>query len=167
MTGVLRLLAMGTLPCLLLLVPACGPMTYLSRVTFGASGKVAQAQVTGGEKMAPYEYTAATEYLQKSRELAGYARFHDANNFGQKSKDMAQKSIEVASSRERNNELPIFVPDGSMYIDKSGAVKKKGRPGASNQAIDNEKPPLTPADDEKPPLGDNPGTKSAPKGDPQ
>ncbi len=157
MTRVLRLLAMGTLPCLLSLVPACGPVTYVSRVTFGASGQVAQARVGNAEKLAPYEYTAATEYLQKSREVAGYARFHDANNFGQKSKDMAEKAQKVATFRERNDELPIFVPDGSMYITKDGGVKK-GKPGDPVQGTDNEKPPLG-GDDEKPPLGDKPGQK--------
>ena len=60
MTGVSRLLALSALPWLVL-APACGPVTYLSRVTIGASGEVAQARIRKGEEMSPYEYTAARE----------------------------------------------------------------------------------------------------------
>lgn len=159
MTGVLRLLALAT-PLGLF---ACGPVTYVSRVTFGATGEVAQARTGNAEKMAPYEYTIAAEYLAKSKELAGYARFHDANNFAKRSKDMAVKSRDVTSRREKKDELPIYVPGENMYINKDGAVKR-GKPTDPNQASDDEKPPLGDLDAEKPPLGDAAGSKGAKKG---
>lgn len=160
MTGVLRLCALGA-P--LVLLSACGPFTYVSRVTFGATPETARARVINGEKMAPYEYTAATEYLKKSKELAGYARFHDANNFGKKSRDMAEQSQKVARRREKNGELPIYVNDGSMYITKDGAVLR-GQPGDAPQAPDAEKPSLErrsvdQLDNEKPSLERKEGGK--------
>lgn len=145
MTGVSRLLALAAF---LGLAPACGPVTYLSRVTFGAAGEVAHARVSNAERMAPYEYTAATEYLRRSRELAGYARFHDANNFGQRALDLGRKATEVAQSRERNDEEPIFAPDGSMYITKGGGIKR-GRPTDPVQETDSERPPLLDTDSAK------------------
>lgn len=147
MTGVLRLLALGA-P---LGLAACGPVTYLSRVTFGATGEVARARAGNCEQMAPYEYTLAAEYLRKAQLLASYARFQDANQFAQRSLDMAAKAREVTGERERKDELPIFVPDGTMYITPRGAVRK-GKPSDVGSG-DNEKPPLD-VDSEKPPLGD-------------
>jgi hypothetical protein len=148
MTGVLRLCALGA--PLVLLLSACGPFTYVSRVTFGATPEMARARVTNAEKLAPYEYTAATEYLRKSKELAGYARFHDANTFGKKARELADKSQKVARKREKNDELPIYRNDGSMYITREGAVRKGSPDDAANQAVDSEKPSLDRLDSEKP-----------------
>lgn len=134
-----------------LLLGACGPFTYVSRVTFGASPEHARARVTNAEKMAPYEYTAATEYLRKSKELAGHARFHDANNFGKKAREMAEKAQQVARHREKNDELPIFIPDGTMYITKEGGVRR-GSPSDPHQEVDSERPSLQRLEDERPDL---------------
>lgn len=164
MIGVLRAAAPGLLGCLLFL-SGCGPVTYVSRVTFGATGEVAQARVVNAERMAPYEYTAASEYLRRSQELAGYARFQDANAFAQRAREHAKKAKEVAMTRERRDELPQFIPDGSMHI-TADSVVKRGRPGDAQQDGDNEKPPLSSSDvdREKPPLGDDPGTKAGKAG---
>lgn len=164
MTRVLRLLVLGAplsfATSFVASFAACGPVTYVSRVTFGASGEVAKAKVSNGEKMAPYEYITAQAYLQKSKELAGYARFQDSNRFAQRSLDMARKAREVAGERERKDEQPIYVPDGTMYITSKGTVRL-GRPN-DNQSVDSERPPLD-ADSEKPPLGDAPGDKGGKK----
>jgi hypothetical protein len=150
MRGVSRLLALGTLAGLALL-PACGPVTYMSRVTFGALGDVAELRATNAPKMSPYEWTAATEYLRRSQELAGYARFHDANNFAKKAQQNAAQAKVVRDRRNRNNELPIFDPaDKSVFVTKDGAVKRKSSLEFENEkppGLDSEKPPLTPADD--------------------
>lgn len=157
MIGVLRPTVSGLLGCLALL-SACGPITYVHRVTFNGTGEVAQARVANAEKMAPYEYTAASAYLLRAQELAGYARFQDANDFAQKARGHAKKAVDVARTRERRDELPQFIPDGSMYITKEGTVKR-GRPNDPVQDVDDEKPPLGDVDTEKPPLGDAPGLK--------
>jgi hypothetical protein len=144
MTGVLRLLALGLALCLF---SACGPTTYVHRTTFsyGSSGKVAEARAIGGEKMAPYEQTLAAEYLYQAQWLAGYARFQDANRFSLKALQSAQKSREVTLRRQRNDELPIYVP-GKSYITKEGLIRR-GRPDdVVGQDMDEEKPPLTDAE---------------------
>ncbi len=148
MTGVSRLLALGVLPWLFL-APACGPITYVSRVTFGASGDVAEARTINAEQMAPYEYTAAVEYLHRAKELAGYARFHDANNFAKKARQQAADAKKVTQRRTKGNELPIFNPnDKSVFITKEGYVRRKS--SLDQGDTDYEKPPGL--DNEKPPL---------------
>lgn len=147
MTGVSRLLALGILPWLAL-VTGCGPVTYVSRVTFGASGDVAEARTVNGEQMAPYEYTSAVEHLRRAKELAGYARFHDANNFAAHAQKDAKDARKVAQRRTKNNELPIYNPnDKSMFITRDGFVKRKSSLEADTDyekppGLDNEKPPL-------------------------
>lgn len=146
MRGVSKLLALSALP-LLALAPACGPVTYLSRVTFGAYGDMAELQSTDTEKWSPYEYTAAREYLRRAMELGGYARFHDANNFGKKAQTNAADAKKVATRRKKGNELPIFDPNQpGYYITKDGLIKRKSSLDYDNEkppGLDNEKPPLT------------------------
>ncbi len=149
MTGVLRLLALGT--PLGLLLTGCGPTTYLHRVTFGASPQMAQAKVGNAEKMAPYEYTRAREYLYQSMWLAGYARWADSNDFGKKAGDAAVMSREVTQRREKNDELPIYVPGAANYLTRDGQIRR-GSPN-SGQATDSERPSLNDLDNEKPALG--------------
>ena len=149
MTGVSRLLALGVLPWLFL-APACGPITYVSRVTFGATGDVAEAKTLNAEQMAPYEYTAATQYLRRAKELAGYARFHDANKFAAEARHQASDAKKVAQRRSKGNELPIYNPnDKSIFITKEGFVRRKSSLDQGDTdyekppGLDNEKPPLT------------------------
>jgi hypothetical protein len=126
-------------------------VTYLSRATFGADGDLAELRPTNATKMAPYEWTAATEYLRRAQELAGYARFHDANNFAKKAQANAANAKKVRDHRNKTNELPIFDPaDKSIFITKDGGVKKKSSLEFDNEkppGLDSEKPPLTPNDD--------------------
>lgn len=158
MTGVSRLLALSALPWLLL-APACGPITYVHRVTFGATGDVAEARILNGEQMAPYEFTAASQYLRRSKELAGYARFHDANNFAKRAQTEAADAKKVAQRRTKTNELPIYNPkDKSQFITNDGFVRRKSSLDSGDAdfekppGLDNEKPPLT---GDLPTKGDN------------
>lgn len=152
MRGVSRLLALSALAWLAV-APACGPVTYLSRITFGATGDIAELRATNAPKMAPYEWTTLVENHQRAKELAGYARFHDANNFAKTAQGAASKAKEVRDRRNKNNELPIYDPsDKGQYITKDGAVKRKSSLEYDNEkppVIDTEKPPMTPADDAK------------------
>ena len=50
-------------------------------------------------ELAPYEYTAAVEYLHKAREVGGYARYHEAIEFGKKARDYSREAVKL--SRER------------------------------------------------------------------
>jgi hypothetical protein len=86
---------------LLLLVGAagCGPIEYISVVTFDASKAVQEAKASRAAELAPYEYTAAVEYLHKAREVGGYARYHVAIEFGKKARDFGHEAVKL--SRER------------------------------------------------------------------
>jgi hypothetical protein len=110
---------------------------------------VAEARTLNAEQLAPYEFTAATQYLRRSMELAGYARFHDANNFAKKALVQAADAKKVAQRRNKGTELPIFNPrDKSMFIDKDGFVRRKSSLDSGDSdfekppGLDNEKPPL-------------------------
>jgi uncharacterized protein DUF4398 len=86
---------------LLMLVGAggCGPIEYISMVTFDASKAVQEAKASRAPELAPYEYTAAVEYLHKAREVGGYARYHEAIEFGKKARDYSHEAVKL--SRER------------------------------------------------------------------
>ena len=87
---------------LLLLISAsagCGPIEYITVVTFDASKAVQEAKASRAPELAPYEYTAAVEYLHKAREVGGYARYHEAVEFGKKARDFGHEAVRL--SRER------------------------------------------------------------------
>lgn len=104
----LRALRATVITIATLALPACGPIEYIATVPLDAAGALAEAKHVNGDKYAPYEMTAAQEYIQKSRELAGYARFHSAVGFGGKAADNARKAkkiaIEKAALPEEHNE---------------------------------------------------------------
>ena len=77
----------------------CGPIEYISIVTFDASKAVQEAKASRAPELAPYEYTAAVEYLHKAREVGGYARYHEAVEFGKKARDYGHEAVRL--SRER------------------------------------------------------------------
>ena len=82
-----------------LLTAGCGPIEYITIVTFEASRAVSAAKGVHAEKLAPYEYTAAVEYLHKARELGGYARYHQSVDFGRKARDFGNQAFEIARGR--------------------------------------------------------------------
>jgi len=81
------------------LVVGCGPIEYLNQVTNKASSAVAAAKAAHGDKYAPYEMTAAQEYLHKAREEAGYAEYQDAIEYGRKSEELANRALAIALSQ--------------------------------------------------------------------
>jgi hypothetical protein len=81
-----------------LALAGCGPIEYITIVTFEASRSVAAAKGVHADKLAPYEYTAAVEYLHKAKELGGYSRYHQSVNFGRKSRDFGHQAFEIAKS---------------------------------------------------------------------
>jgi Domain of unknown function (DUF4398) len=92
----MRCLALLTLT---LVCGGCGPIEYISMVTFQASKAVQEARSSRAPELAPYEYTAAVEYLHRAREVGGYARYHDAIEFGKKARDFGYEAVKL--SRER------------------------------------------------------------------
>ncbi|HKA87317.1 MAG TPA: DUF4398 domain-containing protein [Haliangiales bacterium] len=74
----------------------CGPVNYISEVSLKASSAVEAARGAGADKLAPYEYTSAVEYLHKAKEEAGFADFQASVRFGQKAIEMAEKAKKIA-----------------------------------------------------------------------
>ncbi len=79
---------------------SCGPIVYVSEVTFHASDAVDAARAAHADKYAPYWWTRATQYLAKAREVAAYADFQGANRFGRLATEAANKAIEEAQIAE-------------------------------------------------------------------
>jgi hypothetical protein len=74
----------------------CGPIQYIGTVTQDASSQVAAARSASADKYAPYEYTAAVEYLHKAREEEGYADHQSAVKFGRLAIEHAEKAKQIA-----------------------------------------------------------------------
>lgn len=77
----------------------CGPVEYVAQVGSRASNALAQARREKADQLAPYEYTAAGEYLKKAREEAGRSQFEAALDYGKRAEELADRAR--ALSRER------------------------------------------------------------------
>ncbi|HVV16542.1 MAG TPA: DUF4398 domain-containing protein [Polyangia bacterium] len=77
----------------------CGPVEYINQVGNRAASAVSAAKLASAERYAPYEYTAAQEYLHKAREEAGYAEYEDAIDYGHKAEDLANRARAIAVER--------------------------------------------------------------------
>lgn len=84
---------------------ACGPIAYVGQVTRSASTAVDAARAAEAEKLAPYWWTRATEYLHKARERAAHADFQGANRFGKLATDAAQQAVVDAQAAKGNPDL--------------------------------------------------------------
>ncbi len=93
-TRLFRILSLATLIAL-----GCGPIEYVNQVTRRASTKVEEARAAKADKLAPYEYTLAVEYLTKAREEASFADYQAANRFGRLAAAAASKAAELAAAR--------------------------------------------------------------------
>jgi len=91
-----------------ILASGCGPIEYITTVTFQASKAVANARRAGAERLAPYEFTLSTEYLHEARELAGFARYQEAVDFGRDALKWGTKAqalaLEKAARPNEKNE---------------------------------------------------------------
>ena len=71
-------------------------MQYIGTVTQSAASSVAGAKAANAETYAPFEYTAAVEYLHKAREEEGYADHQAAVHFGKLAQQHADKAKKIA-----------------------------------------------------------------------
>ncbi len=69
-----------------------------------AEAKMAALKAAEAEKYAPYEFTAATQYLHKAHEELGYADYGPAIDYAYKAAAAADKGIKRASD-EKDREL--------------------------------------------------------------
>jgi hypothetical protein len=116
-------------PACLVLLAGCGPIEYIANVPFRAAGAVAEAKHLDGLKYAPYEMTAAREYLHKARELGGYARFHSSVGFAEKATKLAGEAKKICQDRAREVEdKPEAPPEGGLPATKPMPAAPSDRP---------------------------------------
>jgi hypothetical protein len=92
------------IPGAALLLLACGPVGYISQVSRRAATAVEEARQAGAERLAPYEFTAATVYLHEARDEAAAAQYQIAIQYGQRAEQLAERAKLLA--QERANEAP-------------------------------------------------------------
>ena len=92
-------LAIISLALALTTTAACGPIEYINQVSVKAAGAVSAAKLAQADRYAPYEFTAAEEYLHKAREEAAYAEYEDAIEYGRKAEELADKGRAIAVAK--------------------------------------------------------------------
>ena len=98
------------LAALLLAGPAaCGPIVSGIQ-TIKVDAALSAAKTAGASKYAIYEYTAAKEYLIKSREAHGYSDFDAAQSYAVKALKYAQEARERAQQMSRAEQAPVLPP---------------------------------------------------------
>jgi hypothetical protein len=70
----------------------CGPFGYLKKVASDANRAVAEAEASGAEEYAPYEYWGAVAYLEQAKVLMGYSEYERSFDFGERSKQLANEA---------------------------------------------------------------------------
>jgi hypothetical protein len=84
---------------------ACGP-TQSTALIMDADVQLQAATTADGEKLAPYEWTAAREYLHKAREEQGYADYELAIDYAEKAGKLARDAKARAMGAKAEGELP-------------------------------------------------------------
>ncbi len=104
----------------LLVSAGCGPVQYVTIVTFQAQKAVNTARHAQAEQLAPYEYTLAVENLHKARELAGHARWQDAIRFGKDALEQGNKAATLSEEKrgkpEEKDDVPLRDPPGESQV---------------------------------------------------
>ncbi len=129
---------------------ACGPVQYGVHVTSRASAAMTAAKSAGADRLAPYEYFQATEYLHKAREEGAFSQYQNALYYGKKAEEMALKATQIAQERAAKGEAAPVAP---VVGDKPGADKDKDKDkGAKPASVKPAKPaPDAPAGTEENP----------------
>jgi hypothetical protein len=78
----------------------CGPIEYLSQVSRRAEQTLERARREGAATYAPYELTAATEYLDQAREEASHSQYGPALEYGRRAEDLGNRALAI--SREKS-----------------------------------------------------------------
>ncbi len=117
---------------LLVSLGACGPVEYINQVGNKAASAVSAAKLASAERYAPYEYTAAEEYLHKAREEAGHAEYQDAIEYGRKAEDLANRARAITVERmAKESAAATYVPKtqneepGTVIEDPAAAAAKQ------------------------------------------
>ena len=123
----------------------CGPVEYISQVGNKAASAVSSAKLAQADRYAPYEYTAAEEYLHKAREEAGYAEYQDAIEYGRRSEELANRARAVAVNKlaEAASKSSKVTPASEREEPPSGntdpdAAPAKRKPGERSKRPESE-----------------------------
>lgn len=84
----------------------CGPVRSTAAL-MDADVAIEAARAAGAPQSAPYEFTAAQAYLEKAREVSGYARYEAAERFAARARDLgneARKNALAASNKAKQEE---------------------------------------------------------------
>ncbi len=107
-----RLHRLAMMAAILTVASGCGPIISTSLIV-DAEAKLAAAKAAEAEQYAPYEYTAAEQYLHKAHEELGYADYGPAIDYAYKAADAAEKGTKRATNeRTKDLEEPPTVTDG-------------------------------------------------------
>lgn len=84
----------------------CGPIQSTASL-IDADVAIEAARAAGAPQASPYEFTAAEAYLQKAREVSGYAQYEAATKFAGKARDLgneARKNAIAASNKAKQED---------------------------------------------------------------
>ena len=112
----------------------CGPIEYMD-VSTKAGAALAAAKRADAERLAPYEYTAADEYLHKAREEAGYSQYQVSIDFGRRAEALAMRARALAEAKSRADAAPAV---GATVAPLTAPATPAAAPGAP--AVDSESP---------------------------
>lgn len=87
----------------------CGP-TQSTAYLIDAETMMEGARTAQAEKLAPYDWTLAKLYLQKSKEEVGYSDFEQAVDYAKKAVDYATRARDNAMKAARKGEQPAPPP---------------------------------------------------------
>lgn len=98
------------------LLAGCGPVAYVSQVTFDADNAVAAARAANAEKYSPYWWTRATQYLHMAREVAAHADFQGANRFGRLATEAANNARAESEQAATRGPAPAKTEDAGRAV---------------------------------------------------
>ncbi|MBC8132990.1 MAG: DUF4398 domain-containing protein [Deltaproteobacteria bacterium] len=109
----------------------CGPARFLTQVDGRAATAVTAAKKVNAATYAPYEFTAATEYLRKAREEAAYAEYQVSIAYGRQAEELA---IQARAISERKAARATGDVPGDTPADVSADVPGRGlSPGETGE----------------------------------
>jgi len=135
-------------------VAGCGPVEYMNQVGTRAASAVVAAEQAGAAEFAPYELTAAKQYLHQARVEGAYAFYQAAIDFGHKAEDMAGKARVLTAERRVKNERPLRLKLAPAAPGKAAA------PDAGPQPTAPMAPPAPAPSAEPPPAGPESGPEA-------
>jgi hypothetical protein len=95
-----RVRALGLLvACSFVGFAGCGPVEYMNQVRGRAVAAIVQAQRQGAQQLAPYEFTAASAYLEKAREEGARSSYQVAIRYGRRAEELAARAEAIARER--------------------------------------------------------------------